>query len=332
MSKIERTNAAVGKVANIGYADSTAVINDFDAIRPWSEIVEEEKDGNIWVKIPKFYTHYVVENGVLTGREITIEEVTEEGWYLNPIFKRGDKVLEYVYVSKYLLSEIGDTIKSCAGSQPLTRTNVVDLREKVTQLNTEEDEVYLFDIWALQMLQDLFCVEFGTVKGYNVMKGRVYSQYSSNGIYTNGSSENIPYCTGTLSSNDSGYNVMKYRNIENLWGNGIPYVDGVYVKGRELYVNMGGSQNDYVKSDIIVPEKGGNIYQLAVDKNGLLFPVNFDAKGSYEAVLSLNSSLEQAYMYNGRANDKASLFNYNISFQETELVNYSVYRMVRRPR
>lgn len=47
MSKIERTNAAVGKVANIGYADSTAVINDFDTIRPWSEIVEEEKDGNI---------------------------------------------------------------------------------------------------------------------------------------------------------------------------------------------------------------------------------------------------------------------------------------------
>ena len=34
MSKIERTNAAIGKVANIGYADAAAVINDFDIIRP----------------------------------------------------------------------------------------------------------------------------------------------------------------------------------------------------------------------------------------------------------------------------------------------------------
>ena len=252
---------------------------------------------------------------------------------MNPIFKRDNIVLPYIYVSKYLISEVNGYIKSCASTKPLTRTSVPNLRDKVAKLNTEEDEVYLFDIWALQMLQDLFCVEFGTVKGYEIMKGRVYSQYSGReGLYANGSSDNIPYCTGTSSSNDSGYNVMKYRHIENLWGNGIPYTDGIYIKNKEIYVNMGGSQENYIKADFTIPEKGGSIYQLAVDKNGLLFPVNFNSKGSYEAVLSLNNSLDTAYMYNGRANDKASLFNYDISFPENELVNYSVFRMIRRPR
>jgi hypothetical protein len=74
MKTFNREQGAVGLVANFGYAGEEVVQNDFDSKYPWNSITKlyDEKTGNYWVRIPKFYTKYALDNnGHITERYVS---------------------------------------------------------------------------------------------------------------------------------------------------------------------------------------------------------------------------------------------------------------------
>ena len=139
MAKLTRALAAESLVANIYYNGVEAVENGFDAKKPWSDIKEVvDKYGNVWIQIPKFYTKYVLdETGAIKERYIS-EFNGGIGWHLNPLFKNSQgKEIDYVQISKYLLSVSSGKVYSKSGESPIFKQFPATVR---TQIDAYEDE------------------------------------------------------------------------------------------------------------------------------------------------------------------------------------------------
>ena len=206
------------------------------------------------------------------------------------------------------------------------------------RLSDEKYDVHLYDIWTLQLLQDLFCVEFGTQKCQSIMAGYLYNNYKDKSA-ANGTTDNIPYVTGspTALSATGGTRCIKYRGIENIWGNGSLFVDGIRTKGSAVFYNKDyNTYNDfssYTQASYTKLEQNGPIYKLGYDINSnLVFPIAVNEKGAYENTYSFLSGNREACMYNGVNNDNIGLFTYNLASQIDSPIPQSIFRMVRRPK
>ena len=75
---LTRTDASVGKVANVG-VDGEIVTNDFDNMPIYREIGEYiDELGNVFIKIPKFYIQKVDGNGY---KRVRISKTQYPGFY-----------------------------------------------------------------------------------------------------------------------------------------------------------------------------------------------------------------------------------------------------------
>lgn len=340
MSKaiLTRLDGAENLTANVGFSDVQDVVNDFDSRYPWNSITEiEDANGEKWIRILPFYTYYETNsNGVITGRKIS-EYKIDDNWFLNPIFTKGDRILPYVDVAKYLMSNENGIGFTRSGDKPIKNITPKVARQYANAKSDVSHDVFLENIWVLQLLQDLFAVEFATTKCQEVLKGYVYSKYSSSSK-ANGTTDIVPYVTGTESQigNVSGTHTMKYRGIENLWGNGQTFIDGIKFDGENILVSLDpvydGDYNTYVDSAIKRPLSGGVVYQLKYD-NGvhLSFPVAVNSKGRYENVLSTSDGINTV-LYNGNNSDNCGLWTYSTTVGATSVLPHGTYRLVRRPK
>ena len=349
MAKLTRALAAESLVANIYYNGVEAVENGFDAKKPWSDIKEiVDKYGNVWIQIPKFYTKYVLdETGAIKERYIS-EFNGGTGWHLNPLFKNSQgKEIDYVQISKYLLSVSSGKVYSKSGESPIFKQFPATVR---TQIDAYEDEDTFgyehssFDIWALIALQDLCIVEFATSDVTSVVKGKTISFYQNGGIDKNGTTDNVGVAevqtTGTAATSaslDDGRSCMKYRGLENLWGNGRLFIDGIQIRnGKVYYCTNPANYSDntaYIESAITPTHDSGVVHQLCFDENsGLVLPKTVKESGSYGDYCSIPKDVANGYFYLGGDGTRQGLYSFQTGLvNATSAYNYSVFRMIRKP-
>ena len=232
-----RLEDAEGMVANAGVG-ATPATNDFDNAEIFGEIEDVTVDGNAFVKIPKFYIKKVVIGD--TWEWYVSKEKKDDLYYLPECFKsESGNELDYVLIGKYDASLNGTKLESKTGTIPAVSISMDTARIYATNNNVNGVTGYqLLDIHAYDAVQVLFYVEFATVNSQSVMYG--YTKENS-GKIDNGTTDVIVSSSGSTSSNIDGKSAMKYRGIENLWGNIYQWVDGLYINNNltenNIFVN-----------------------------------------------------------------------------------------------
>ncbi len=224
---------------NGGY---TAGSSPFDNIMPWSGMVRETDSNNdVWVKIPKFYYQLTTESGKL---KIRVSPSPIEGFSVSPAHAdRGDGEKDYVYVAAF------SAVWRSGSNIFLSRSGQLSSDQR-TEANwrtwmSAYTDVHLMDICMLQTLWLLYIVEFANWNSQNTIG------LGTSSALTSGSTDAIPYHTGTLATSRNTQGGIKYRNIESLWGYGAFvdgfYYDNYYYAGYQTDMSKYGNTNDITK-------------------------------------------------------------------------------------
>ena len=122
------------------------------------------------------------------------------------------------------------------------------------------------------------------------MHGITYKNYVSKKSIsgtTNSIGKSNSSAINTYKGNDSGLYAMKYRGIENVWGNGRLFVDGIYIENKKAYVcedtSSYGKYGEYKEANLNINNTTGFVHQLGFDpETYLVYPTTTVASdGSY---------------------------------------------------
>lgn len=175
-SVLTRTDAAEGKIANVG-VDGQLVQNDFDKMPIFRDMYEVTDDyGNTFIRIPKFYIRKKSGVGFFLQQ---ISKTQHGGYYLPNVFWdfANNKELDYYDHPKYKASLSGDgKLESKPDTHPLVSKNIVDFRGYAEANGQGYQQL---DIHAVDVIQTLFHVEFATLHSQSIMNGFTSGQYSS---------------------------------------------------------------------------------------------------------------------------------------------------------
>ncbi|MEG1048066.1 MAG: hypothetical protein RSE48_00800, partial [Bacilli bacterium] len=137
-------------------------------------------------------------------------------------------------------SETSGKLESKTGVKPLVNQNINTFRNYAKANNINDVTGYqLLDIHALDVIQVLFYIEFATLNSQSKMQG--YANGNAESI-VNGTTAVVTASSGSKTSNTDGKNAMKYRGIENIYGNVWQFIDGVNIDNVDatnayFYVN-----------------------------------------------------------------------------------------------
>ncbi|MEG1793021.1 MAG: hypothetical protein RR294_05425, partial [Bacilli bacterium] len=269
-----RLDDAAGMTANVG-VDQTTPKNDFDNAEIYKDMVDvEDTYGNQFVTIPKFYIKKTVTGDVWEWRISKVKK--DNDYYLPACFydEVKSKELPYILVGKYDASETGGKLESKTGVKPLVNKNIDQFRTLATSNNQSGVTGYqLLDIHALDAIQVLFYIEFATLNSQNLMFG--YTNGNTESIVS-GSTDAVTASSGSKTSNTDGKNAMKYRGIENIYGNIWQFIDGVNLDNTnsDFYISKDASK--YVSSNFtgtysIIPS------YKKLNNNGWVTKMGFDS-------------------------------------------------------
>lgn len=199
----------------------------FDTIMPWAGMVKETYDGNVMVKIPKFW--YKIDKALDGTLSIKIANYAATGFYVSPAHRaRGsESEHDYVWIGRY---HCDSNYKSTSGSVPKSNITRATARTGCHNLGSEY-WMLDFSMWITIWL--LYIVEFANwdsqaMIGYNC--GNNSSKQAS------GTTDSMPYHTGTIKSSRSTYGVgVQYRYIEDPWGNVLDWCDGIAFNKANIY-------------------------------------------------------------------------------------------------
>ena len=169
--------------------------NDFDTAYPWCEMklcnvkvdangkekvtLEGDKNfktdgsnGNVMVRIPKFYTMRVVQNG---NEYLWISGTKHKGYSIEPVFidSNGNE-LDYVYISAYMGALKDKKIVSIADTYPAVQIEYEDVLEYSENNGDGFNELNYLLVSALQKL---FVIETGTIDSSEIFAGDTYMYY-----------------------------------------------------------------------------------------------------------------------------------------------------------
>lgn len=199
----------------------------FDNLMPWSGMVKETINGDVFVKIPKFWFK-ITKDG--TKRKIQIADKAVDGFMVSPAHQdRGDGKGErdYVYVSRY---HVSTGYKSISGVKPLASITRATARSGCSGRGTGYCQ---FDMMTLITIWYLYLVEFAH---WNSQLKIGYGCGNNSATENLGASDTMPYHTGNMKSSRTAYGVgTQYRWIEDLWGNVLDWVDGIYFSSANIY-------------------------------------------------------------------------------------------------
>lgn len=201
----------------------------FDNVMPWSGMVKETINGDVFVKIPKYWFKVTTDG---TSRKIQIANYPADGFSVSPAHQdRGDGKGErdYVYVSRY---HVSSGYRSFYGVKPITYITRSDARSGCSIRGTGYCQ---FDMMTLITIWYLYLVEFAHWNSQEKIGYGCGIDYNV-GAENLGASDSMPYHTGTMKSSRTTYGVgTQYRWIEDLWGNVYDWVDGIYFSNYNIY-------------------------------------------------------------------------------------------------
>lgn len=142
--KMTRLGDAVGKVFN-PWVGSTPAVNDFESIRPWSDVVRcnladngavnayegepgfvlDGSNGQVMLKIPRFY-YKIVANG--DGREIWVSPDPVVDMAVHPAFVCNGAEKAYIMLGVYMAAEESSKLVSKTGVLPQNNKTISQFR------------------------------------------------------------------------------------------------------------------------------------------------------------------------------------------------------------
>ena len=207
--------------------------------------VEDGSNGQVMVKIPKFYYKVTPdEDGGLDGANIRkctweISETPDDGFTLHPAFydANGNEINYFLYGaydgvgqrdSTYGTSynTATDKLSSVAGSSYLP-TNSMTRATARTMATNRGTGWYSAGVKQTMAVLMLFAVEYGFNSQIAVGQGVVSASAATYAGQTTG---NI-----TSGTQDNKTTPVNWRGIENLWGNILDWIDGLNVNERIPY-------------------------------------------------------------------------------------------------
>lgn len=255
-TKLSRTDDAALFADPVPYvAGAGSYGSPFDDLYPWKDMVRVTDDecGEL-VAIPKFW-YKLTQNG--NGIKIQIADMPADGFSVSPAhMDRGDGAGErdVVYVGRYHCGNASIlSWKSLSKNALMTNITRAYARSNIHALGTN---VWQWD-WAMSMtIKLLYIVEFAD---WDSQKCIGYGCGNNSAAQGAGSSDSMPYHTGTMQSARTTYGVgTQYRHIEDLWGNVYDWVDGCYYNssGLNLILNPANFSDSSGGTPVGVPSNG----------------------------------------------------------------------------
>ena len=211
---LTRTDNAVGKSSS-----------DFDHIAPWCDMHEvTDSLGNKFIYIPKFYA-----KKTLNAWQVSM---TKHDGFTTLFVDGNGKELDYVLVGKYKGSVSDSKLRSVSGVSPAVNATMATFRSQA-QANGTGYQIEDYLIWNI--IQMLFVIEYATVDAQSIVQG--YSASGNTGSHTTGGTNNVTSITGSEDPTSGSYQ-MKYRGIEDVYGNVWSFCDGVSFSGADVYMSI----------------------------------------------------------------------------------------------
>lgn len=201
----------------------------FDNLMPWAGMVKETIDGNVLVKIPKFW--YKITN-TTNALKIQIADGPADGFKVSPAHQArnaNESDRDYVYIGRYKCSS--SDYKSVSGVSPKVSITRATARTSIAALGTGYWQQDFATFWTIRLL---YLVEFANWDSQAVIG---YGCGNSSYVQSTGASDSMPYHTGTMKALRTTSGVgTQYRWIEDLWGNVFEWVDGIYFSATFVYI------------------------------------------------------------------------------------------------
>lgn len=269
----ERIENGSGKTAKAQTSAST-VQNDFDNIKPWSDIkiCDVLKDGTvssyegdptfsatspkgyIMVEIPEFWYKRQQTSGY-------------EYIYISAVEQDGYKKATKRYVGKYDAGGSSSALTSKSGVAPCVNITIANARTAAKKIGTNWG---LLDIETWSIIQMLYLVEFAD---YNCQKVVGAGRSNSSSAVNSGKMDSIGAKSGRLSNAEDG---VVYRGMENLWGNVFQWLDGVnfdnstgqaWISRNQSDYASGKTSSPYTKLGYKCPYDSGYVKEVGCDAN-----------------------------------------------------------------
>lgn len=234
-----------GIINNIGIG-SQVVQNDYDSAPIYGDIKEvTDSYGNKFVRIPKFYIRKRVTN---ESYQPIISADPMPGFYLPFVFWdfENERELPYVDIGKYKasLSNDGTKLESKTGKAPLVEKTIVEFRN-LAKANGKGYQI--MDIHAVDVIQTLFRIEFGTMDSQSIHPGLTGVSAAVN----TGGTDAVTASSGAMGTSSAFQ--FKYRGIEDPWGNVYEWVDGVNINNPQAWICE--NAEDYISNVFAEPYK-----------------------------------------------------------------------------
>ena len=204
-NRMTRTDAAADFTNPSPSVGGSGGSSPFDGIWPWSgmQIVEDEVAGT-FVSIPKYY--YRIER-TAEALNIQITGKPTAGFSVSPAhMDRGDGKGErdVVYIARYKCA--GEEGGSISGALPLGNLTRAQFRAAAAAQGYSITDYAMF--WTVRLLM---VVEFAT---WDFQGAIGYGCGNGESLENTGSTDNMPYHTGTISESEDTYAVgVQYRYI-----------------------------------------------------------------------------------------------------------------------
>lgn len=201
----------------------------FDNLMPWAGMTKETIDGNVLVKIPKFWYKITNTSSTLT---IQIANGPKDGFSVSPAHQArnsSENDRDYVYVGRY---KCDSSYKSTSSSSPTVYVTRATARSGITSLGMG---YYIQDFAMFWTIRMLYLVEFAD---WNSQAKIGYGCGNDSRVQSTGYTDNMTYHTGTTQSSRTTYGCgTQYRWIEGLWDNVFEWVDGIRFSSSSTYID-----------------------------------------------------------------------------------------------
>ena len=275
-----RTDYSENLTATATYG-STPGHSDFDTLPIYKDIKRVTFDtGDVMVQIPKFYFKRYLETDSNTNIEyeyIKISRFPQTGFSVHPAFLHNNSEQDYIYVGAYLASKENSTWQSKTGKA----VQSIDAKKTTTEYRNEVvakgSGWGMYDISTHSALQMLYLIEYATNDSQTAIgKGNCNIPYPYT-LATTGGCDTIVNLTGGDTNTEYNKQVI-YRGVEDIWGNGVLYIDGVQQRGNSVYVSNTQSFYSSAKTASSYNQLGYNVVlnssaptlKMGVDSNALI--------------------------------------------------------------
>ena len=222
-NKLTRTDGAAKFADPTPSVNGSAGFSPFDTLMPWAgmKVVEDEYAGSL-VAVPKYYYRIVRDGDTLA---VQISDGPAAGFAVSPAHmdRDGTGERDVVYIARY---HCDTNCKSTSGAEPMGNMTRAQFRSALSGIYGQygesgysQQDFAMFWTIRFLMLVEFATWDFQSAVGYGCGNG-VNAELS-------GSTDSMPYHTGTVSATRDTYAVgIQYRYIEDMWANVAEWIDG----------------------------------------------------------------------------------------------------------